>query len=213
MVFKISTTASLESRFGPAGDQLGRPNCVSFAVSGAHQFLVSNPVLSVESAVHAAKLAGCRSASEATSIDHALLGLRSFGQCSDALWPYGAPAYPNVASGYHAAARYKRSFFVQLWPFTIEAIVDRLRRSPVILTVRVVTEAWEAAAATGAITIITGETSTVHAVLALESAMLPDSQAGVLIRNSWGRDWGTHGFAIASEEYLQYHLLRAHALQ
>lgn len=204
---------SFDSRFGSVGDQEGRPTCVSFAVTGAHQRLLKTPELSVESAIHAAKLAGCSSVSEATTVEHALNGLRSHGQCAEDVWPYGKPAFPAVPGGYGQAVRFKRSKFAHLGPFTADSILARLEGDPLILTMRVVNEAWVAAARSGEITITQGEIGGLHAVLGLEPSTLNDGTRGALIRNSWGRDWGSSGYAIVGPDYLKSHLLRAHVLR
>jgi hypothetical protein len=82
-------------------------------------------------------------------------------------------------------------------------------RLPVILTVRVVHSAWRQA--DGLIDAEPGrKTPGNHAVLAVGALTGPDR---IIVKNSWGPNWGEHGYGYLTRRYVDHYTLRAHALE
>jgi hypothetical protein len=141
-----------------------------------------------------------------------MLGVMQIGQCTNPVWPYGLPSYPSVPSEYKKTPKLKRPNYSQMWPISVPDILAALARGVIVMTVRVIAEAWEEAAQTGIVAKTMGENAGNHAILALEPANLPGGTCAALFRNSWGADWGSGGFALVTFDYLEQHLLRAHTL-
>jgi hypothetical protein len=89
----------------------------------------------------------------------------------------------------------------------IASALDAAR--PVVLTVGVVTTVWFAGgplidAEPGA------KTPSTHAVLAVGALEAPDR---LIIKNSWGEEWGEHGYGYLTRRYVDHYALRAHRLE
>lgn len=193
-----------------------RQSCVGFAVSAAHEWMAGGePTLSVEDALWAAHTEGGVARREQTTVQRALGGLDRHGQAHEDAWPYGSPAFP--ASRPRRARRGEHRCKLGPWRRLDEPRFDTLLPEleeglSAVITVRFVPLAWRDDGWVDA-----GEGGIVeggHAVLAVgaesQTASLPNH---LIIKNSWGPNWGADGYGFISERYLRRYGIVAHVLE
>lgn len=197
----------------PVRHQGDRPTCVAFATSAAHEWSAGDQVVrSPEDAMWGAHQVGEVPGREETTVAWALEGMARHEHATDVAWPYGQPHW---SQGRPAAARQagnRRALlgWSDLQPATFDEIAMALGAGrPVVLTVRVVIAAWYAGAA-----LIDAEpgakTPGNHAVLAVGALEAPDR---LIIKNSWGKEWGDGGYGYLTRRYFDHYALRAHRLE
>lgn len=196
----------LRPALGVVRDQGLRPTCMAFAMSAAHEALLDRqaPLCTEWLYYHGVKLAGDHP-DAGLSPSTALETLRADGQPDEACWPYSTdkvpspwrpPATPRII--FHADG--------DRGTFDIGAIQASLHdRRPVVLTLLVDNTfyAWDAIEGGALINHLPPpfDDESGHAVLAVGLGKL-NGQTHVLVRNSWGAEWGDHGHAWLSETYL-----------
>ena len=197
-------------------DQGARGTCVAFAVTAAHEWLRGiSTELSEESAILAAKAAGCTLASEATTVNYALMGLTSVGQCSLSAWPYGKPQYPSRPTNWNILGKLSLGKWSSVSNGFVGIASELDRGRPVVATVHFVPDAWIAASDNGLVRDISGAKVTAHAVLAVghDNIGRQEGTEQVLIfKNSWGQ-WGDDGYGYLTRSYVDRHLVCAHSLE
>lgn len=203
----------------PVGDQCDRQTCVAFAVTAAHEWMAGDggTLLSQEFAQWAGKsrdgLPG-----DATSARWILSGLQEEGHARGSTWPYGAPEWP---AGPPPAALIQADRLVlgrwrRLAAPDVTTIADEVAQGfSVILTVAFVPNAWLNLADGSLIDAPPGQrTIGGHAVTVVgirpADGSLPDA---LIVKNSWGPDWGDAGFGMLSVDYLGSYGIVAHALE
>jgi len=198
----------------PVRDQGDRPTCVAFAVSAAHEWIEGgNDARSAEDALWAAHQEGGPPTREDTAVRLALAGLERLGHAEESAWPYGNPAWP--ASCPPAAQLPGRRRALPVWREIAagwQPIVDEVEAgNPVIVTLRLVAPAWVQAEIDAA---HNSKAPTNHAVLAVGTRDGEDviSQA-LVVKNSWGSDWGDDGYGFVSTAYVEAFAIRAHVLE
>ena len=197
----------------PVRNQGNRPTCVAFATSGAHEWAAQEQAhRSPEDAMWAAHQVGGVPGTEAVTVSWVLTGLQTHGHATEVAWPYGSPEW---SAGRPPAAkepvnRRPLQAFRSLAGAAFDEIAQTLDdRLPVILTVRVVHSAWRRP--DGLIDAEPGrKTPGNHAVLAVGALTGPDR---IIVKNSWGPNWGEHGYGYLTRRYVDHYALRAHALE
>lgn len=197
----------------PVRQQGDRPTCVAFAVSAAHEWRAADSAIrSAEDALWAAHQVNEIPGLEATTVAWALQGMKDHGHAIEAAWPYGQPRWstgrPEAAT--NADNRRRLTAWSEITPLTFETVERELRiERPVVLTLRVVLSAWHYGG--GVVDAGPGETTPGnHAVLAVGTV---DAGRQVIVKNSWGADWGDQGYGYVTERYLNSYALRAHLLE
>lgn len=181
--------------------------CLSFATSSAHEHKIAcNDYLSVEYLFyHAVSHTPGRDSSAGTSMAATAVALRFDGQPSEAGWPYAAnqptPWAPPPIDG----AIYRAAMSVTQCSVTdIVTFLDQ--GSPVVLGL-VITDAFRMPGALGLVPDITNDIERGgHAVLAVGYGRNSASDLMLLVRNSWGPNWGQDGHAWLSRNYVTKHL-------
>ncbi len=177
------------------------------------------PDLSEESAIWSAKKIDPWPGIDATSVNAALTGIGTDGQAHSAEWPYGRPRWTNGPPD--AAADPDRRRRPGPWRqigTTVADIEAALSAGAVILSVAVQPTIWRDAADDGLVDHDdVAPTADAHAVLGVGIARDDpdgrDARDWVVFKNSWGDHWGDAGYGYLSADYLDRHLLAAHALQ
>ena len=191
----------------PAGDQGGRLTCLSWSITAAHEFTVSDGPFSVEylhwSSGH---YPGGRG-----TILAAAEALRSDGQPDDLQWPYldyNDDAHP----GYQPPGTVKGPFSkasVRLSHVDVDTLIRDLTADRLPVVALRVTDAF--LAAKGGLIGPDGPGADGHAVAAVGVAqytgvqdlgVLRPSDRLVCLRNSWSPRWGVDGYALITETAL-----------
>jgi C1A family cysteine protease len=206
----ITIIKDLRRSFGPARDQNPRPTCMAFAASDAHA--AARPgwdPLSVEWAYfHSLKRDG-GVAHEGTTMAAMLATLRYDGQPEEACWPYIAKQFSNKTAWKPPTSvgkvfRRKSTRTAA----TVRAIIQRLDTDePVLLTMSISPAFYtpKGGVVTGTEPLMPNR---VHAVVAVGHGSRGRDRF-VLIRNSWGKQWGIEGHAWLHVDYLAPRLLDA----
>jgi hypothetical protein len=189
---------------------------VGFAVSGAHEWMAADTTIrSPEDAVWAGHQIASIPGREETAVAWSLRGLELHAHTTEQAWPYGTPHWSH---GRPAAARQNVSLrplpsWRQLPTLTLDSIRSELRDgNAVIVTLRVVRSAWRTA--DGVIDAAPGrKTPGNHAVLAVASSEAAEQPERIVIKNSWGVNWGDSGYGVVTGRYLDHYGVRAHVVE
>ncbi len=203
----MQITTDLRPLLGPVRDQGLRPTCLAFALSAAHEvFHERQAPLSTEWLFyHAVKLAGdTPDAGLAPSFAAAVLS--EPGQPDEKEWPYEkqAATYPwrppkKIGQLFCAGA--------EIDSVQIDRVVARLNKGQPVVLCLLIDEtmfSWTDCAGTAFITHQPPpfDPGSGHAVVAVGWGT-NGSDRQILIRNSWGSEWGDHGHAWLSEAYTE----------
>jgi len=202
----------LRNRFGPARDQDQRPTCLAFAVSDAHASLRSPwALLSVEFAFYHAQRRAGRSPRVGATLAAMLEALREDGQPVEEGWPYLVTVPANEADWKPKAnvgEVYRRHG--EKGGDAVEEIVRRLDKGQPVLVLLRLSAAFDFVDRSGVVDQVPGEQPDVsrrHAVIAVGYGVIKSNRA-VLVRNSWGVEWGDRGHAWLTEAYLKPRVFR-----
>jgi hypothetical protein len=185
---------------GPVRDQGARPTCLSHATTTAHEHARGTGVRLSPEYLH--YFASAHGGHAELSFPDVTQALRDQGQPVDMECPYhpnGAPKgwFPPIG-----IAVYRRESEIKLpQPQEVEALL--LKGSIPILGISMPdsffspTPPWLISAK--------GPVRGLHTVVAVAVASGPSGRA-ILVRNSWGKDWGDNGHAWLDDSYLTAHL-------
>jgi hypothetical protein len=195
-------------------DQGDRPTCVAFAVSAAHEWMeAAGQLRSPEDALWAAHQEGGPPGREDTSVALAMAGLARLDHADEPAWPYGNPRWPadRPATAQLDGSRRALPPWRQLandWDELAREVDDG---NAVVLTLAFVPMAWRVTEVDAP---PTAKTRTNHAVLAVGVRGADgDANQALIIKNSWGPDWGDEGYGFVSRRYIEAFLVRAHVLE
>ncbi len=196
-------------------NQDDRKTCVGFAVSAAHEWVVSDGgILSPEDAIWAGHRQGGPAYTEATTIPLALGGLTTHRHASESAWPYGSPPWPSDRPAAASDPSQQRDLpsWRELNAPDLQMIEGELvAGNAVLLSLRVVRSAWRQPG--GFVDAPAGAPAREgHAVLAV--GVLDDAPGErVIVKNSWGPTWGVNGYGFVTKGYLDAHLKGAFVLE
>ncbi len=211
-VGNVTPYIDLRPNWNGVRDQGMRYTCLAFAVSDSHKFShqLADP-LSVEYLFHyATGQMPNKDASHGVSFDAIKFALCTDGQCQESFWSYH-PSAPNPQSPPVPKPNTWHGH-LQNAPGNYNEVVLSLRQgTPVVLGLNMV-EGFRDISAPDYLVENVGQALGGHAVLAVGL-----SHAGtdplVLIRNSWGFQWGFGGHAWVDREYLNQHLFQHSIVQ
>ena len=208
---KITIDKDLRGLFGSARDQDPRPTCLAFAASDAHAGARPGwAQLSVEWAYYHALQRDNARPHDGVRLGTMLATLREDGQPVEAVWPYIASCFTDIA-GYcpppTSNSSYRRDS--TLLKASINEIVAHLNRDRPVLFTMSISRGFFCAPANGVVAVSEPlEPKRVHAVVAVGYGHA-DTDQFIIVRNSWGQGWGLNGHAWLSVDYLEPRLLGA----
>ncbi len=205
-----SVQKDLRGTFGPARNQHSRPTCLAFAVSDAHASLRDGwtPLSCEFIFFHAQRRTG-RNLTTGATLSGMTEAIKEDGQLVESDWPY-SPVTPSNLTGWSPPSGittvYRRSGTVHKTAFD-EILSHLVQDRPVVLAMMLSDGFY--APTDSIVDTRAGEAvmdARRHAVIAVGYGQSATHRA-VMIRNSWGPNWGWRGYAWLTERYLQPRLL------
>jgi C1A family cysteine protease len=201
----VSVCSDCRRRYGPARDQGERPTCLAFAASDAHAALREPWIaLSCEFAFYNAQHRAGRAPFTGALLSAMLIALKLDGQPVETDWPY-LDTLPSDLRAYSPPSG------LQVFRRDSEARADGLDEIVIILEagqssllVMMISDAFYTPDAEGIVRASTSELpdpARRHAVVAVGHGDIDGTRA-ILVRNSWGVDWGCGGHAWLPEAFL-----------
>ena len=209
------------SRLSGVRDQGERPTCVAFASTAGNELVRPNNVdLSIEY-LHW----GCNQrdpgSANGTTIESAVATLLEEGQCPDSIWPYNPDLETSRLSDYTppsgavaAASKYQSDSGERIPLDSCEITRHLTAGHGVVLGIQLY-QGFFNPPATGIIPAppITEKPHGLHAVLVCGLATVSETGSSyLLIRNSWGLDWGAEDYGFLAQDLLATYGLLACAL-
>lgn len=207
----IEVVCDLRHRFGPARDQGARPTCLAFAASDAHAAL-RDPwwPLSCEFAFYHAQRRAGRPPTSGARLPEMLETLKEDGQPVEGDWPYLA-SLPNDLAAYQPPGNvvvFHRDGEPQA-P-VVEQIIGHLEAKSPAVMLMMLSDAFYTPDALGVVRAAAGEGPDPlrrHAVVGVGHGTV-DGVRSILVRNSWGLDWGVGGHAWLTGTFITPRLTR-----
>lgn len=212
----------LRDRQSPIKDQGRRGACVAFAATAGHEMLRADGEDLGEEFLHWAAKGrdGLPVTAEGTTLAAAAAALADVGQPPESLWPYDdrrdqwAPGYdpPDGVLDEAMRRRLRGGRALPPTPAALRAALDE--GLAVLLGIRLYAT-WYAPDAEGHIALPNAGAVAFggHAVLVVGYDAGDTGVPGhLIVRNSWGEDWGVGGYGYLPDTYVDAHGLQAWGL-
>ncbi len=202
----IDTVTDLRPLLGAVRDQGARPTGLAFAASDAHAALREGwSPLSCEFAFFHAHRRSDTTPEQGASLSSMLNALRLDGQPAESGWPYLDFVPANLAHWIppsDVGPRFGRNGAANCC--IIPSILAALDSGTPVLLLTMLSKSFYAPSNAGIVDPTDGENpdpALRHAVVAVGHGTTSD-QTAILVRNSWGAEWGEGGHAWLTEKFL-----------
>ena len=200
----VVTDVDLRTELGEARDQRQRPTCLAFAISAAHEVSRKIPeYLSTEFLFYFGVRRSHGNPKRGLSCTAASYALRDDGQPVESAWPY-LPDSPDASTWrVPAISVASHKAVVAFVPRTLAEIRALVSAGVPVVLVVVLTVAMYAPDQAGIVRVSPTDrpVASKHALLAVGSGRGVDGEY-ILVRNSWGRNWGILGHGWLHDAYL-----------
>ena len=200
----IVMVRDIRPQLGPARNQGSRPTCIAFAFSDGHAATrgVLEPLSTEHLYYNAIQRTPGRDPNGGVNLPTCITALSGDGQCAEVGWFYldPAPAIERWMPPATATPSFKRHS--EISSNSIAAITAELDSERPVVVALLLGERFYAPDPDGAIVPGLGDDDTdYHAVLAVGHGR-DETQPYLLVRNSWGGEWGLDGHAWVAASYL-----------
>ena len=201
----IEMLCDLRQQLGPARNQGSRPTCIAFAFSDGHAAVrqVLEPLSTEHLYYNAVQRTPGRDPNGGVNMPTCIAALRCDGQCVEGGWPYleAVPAGEQWSPPATATPSYTR--LSQTFSNSVVAIAAELDAARPVVVALLLGERFYMPGPDGAIVPGPGDADTdYHALLAVGHGR-DETQTYLLVRNSWGAEWGLEGHAWVAAPYLE----------
>jgi hypothetical protein len=166
--------------------------------------------LSVEDAFDRGKRRDPWPLQDCTSVDYVVRGISEDQHAIESAWPYGEPPYPGPPPPETLKDANRRPLAGTWSVGSVGDVLDAVESRCAIMTLAFVPSAWERQ--DGVVDVGSEAAQDAHAVLAVGSDVR-NGEDVVIIKNSWGTDWGDGGYGYVTAGYLRRHLLAVHLVE
>ena len=210
----LDVLQDLRSALGPVRDQGRRPTCLAFAASALHEHARGDldPLCVEWLFYHAAQRAGTGPGEGTTMLDTSHV-LKVLGQPLELTWPYNGTPVSGTTWRPPAGVGPLYQCGSEACATDLNQIRQLLNQCKPVVLGLFVSGAFTGSATwlrAGSETILPDDGDSIdrqrgHAVIAVGHGRF-GSEALILVRNSWGRAWGSQGHAWVRESYLRRRL-------
>jgi C1A family cysteine protease len=191
-------------------DQGPRGTCAACAVTSGHEWVRQGESLSVEDAFDRGKRRDPWPQQDCTSVDCVVRGISEDQHAIESAWPYGEPSYPGPPPPETLKDANRRPLAGTWSVGSVGDVLDAVESRCAVMTLAFVPSAWERQ--DGVVDVGSEPAQDAHAVLAVGSDVR-NGEDVVIIKNSWGTDWGDGGYGYVTAGYLRRHLLAVHLVE
>lgn len=212
----VTVSVDLRTSFGLTRDQGSRPTCLAFAASDAHAALRAGwSPLSCEYAFYHAQRRACRPPDTGALFSSMLETLREDGQPEESGWPYLATT-PADAGSWVPPGDVGHLFGRNggLVSHSIDRVIEELDQGRPLIVLLMLSRAFYMRNPQGVVDVGPAELPEPdrrHAVVAVGHGLV-DEQRAILVRNSWGANWGDAGYGWLTERFLSPRIYAAATL-
>jgi hypothetical protein len=212
----VTFSKDLRGKFGAARDQGARPTCLAFATSDVHatsrgpSFVPLSPEFLYYHAVQKSK---SPDPSDGVTLAAIRSALKTDGQPIETDWPY-LTSVPTALSKWAPPSGltvFRQTLLAQ--PNSVEDVINALEDDHPVLLCLKISEAFHAPDPDGLVSYIKDDPDTgYHAVVGVALGA-SGSKRMILVRNSWGEDWGLAGNGWLHSKYVSDRLHSASIIQ
>lgn len=200
----VTITKDLRGQFGLARNQHQRPTCIAFAITDVHGAVnCSAEPLSCEYLYYHAIQRSGNHPNAGVSVKDICTALEADGQPNESHWPYIAQLPTDLVlwkPPSNPSPLYKRKY--QLIPGSFQRAMAMVHAGAPFVMIMTISDTFFTPMSDHTIdSTEPNDPTRVHAV-AVAGAGTRSGTEFLLVRNSWGDDWGQDGYAWVSERYL-----------